>query len=40
VTLRLVFRDPDRTLRHDEVDPEVEAVVAEARKRFRATLRG
>ncbi|MEL6330482.1 MAG: phenylalanine--tRNA ligase subunit beta [Planctomycetota bacterium] len=39
VTLRLVFRDPERTLRHEEVDPEVDAVVAEARKRFQAELR-
>lgn len=28
VSLRLLFRDPDQTLRHDAVDPQVAAVVA------------
>ena len=40
VTLRLRFRDAERTLRHEEVDPQIESVVAGARKRFQATLRG
>lgn len=39
VTLRMAFRDPERTLRHDEVDPQVEAVVTLARERFGAELR-
>lgn len=28
VTLRMIFRDPDRTLRHEEVDPQVAGVVS------------
>ncbi len=39
VTLRLRFRDAARTLRHDEVDPQVEAVVGLARARLGAELR-
>jgi len=39
VSLRLRFRDPGRTLRHDEVDPQVERAVAIARERLGATLR-
>ncbi len=39
VTVRLRFRDLGRTLRHDEVDPQVSMVVGEARKRFQAELR-
>jgi len=34
VSLRMRFRDPERTLRHDEVDPQVRAVV----ERLTATL--
>ncbi len=39
LTMRLGFRDPSRTLRHEEVDPQVEAVVAGAKDRFGAELR-
>jgi len=39
VTLRLRFRDPARTLRHEEVDPQVEAVVAAARRELGAEVR-
>ncbi len=39
VTLRLRFRDAARTLRHEEVDPQVEAVVGLARVRLGAELR-
>jgi phenylalanyl-tRNA synthetase beta chain len=39
VTIRLRFRDPERTLRHEEVDPEIERVVSILRDKFAATLR-
>lgn len=39
VTLRLRFRDPARTLRHEEVDPQVAAIVKLAGERLIATLR-
>ncbi len=39
VTLRLTFRNPDRTLRHEEVDPQVAAVVAATGQRLGAALR-
>lgn len=39
VTLRLRFRDGDRTLRHEEVDPQVESVVAQAKKTLGAEVR-
>ena len=39
VTLRLTFRDPSRTLRHEEVDPAVEAVVAGLGVAVKAGLR-
>ncbi len=39
VTLRLAFRDPARTLRHEEVDPQVEAVLESLRRRVSAELR-
>lgn len=39
VTLRLTFRDPDRTLRNDEIDPPVAAVVAALAREFKAELR-
>lgn len=39
VTLRLRFRDPERTLRHEEVDPQVGAVIAAAAKDLRAEVR-
>lgn len=39
VTMRLRFRAPDRTLRHEEVDPQVEALVSAAHNRFDAELR-
>lgn len=39
VTLRLRFRDANRTLRHEEVDPQIESVVLQARNRFGASLR-
>ncbi len=39
VTLRLTFRDSSRTLRHDEVDPQIASVVAEMGRRVGAVLR-
>lgn len=39
VTVRLRFRDPARTLRHEEVDPQVGALVKLATDRIGATLR-
>lgn len=39
VTVRLTFRDPGRTLRHEEVDPRIEAVVAAMARRVGAVLR-
>lgn len=39
VTLRLTFRDPDKTLRHDEVDPQVETVVAQLKSDLDAEIR-
>ena len=40
VTLRLRFRSDERTLRHEEVDPQVESVVAAAKTELGAELRG
>ncbi len=39
VTMRLVFRDLSRTLRHEEVDPQVALVVERLRERAGAELR-
>ncbi len=39
VTLRLRFRDGDRTLRHEEVDPQVETVVLQAKNSLGAEVR-
>jgi phenylalanyl-tRNA synthetase beta chain len=39
VTLRMRFRDPARTLRHEEVDPQVAAIVTLAGQKLGATLR-
>lgn len=39
VTLRLRFRDPGRTLRHEEVDPQVNSLVARAGEKLGATVR-
>jgi phenylalanyl-tRNA synthetase beta chain len=39
VTIRLRFRDGMRTLRHEEVDPQVESVVLQAKNRFSAAVR-
>lgn len=39
VTVRMRFRDPARTLRHEEVDPEVAAVVSLAGQKLGATIR-
>lgn len=39
VTLRLRFRDPQRTLRHEEVDPEIDRVVSALKEKLAATLR-
>ena len=39
VTLRLTYRHGERTLRHEEVDASVAAVVAELKRRFSAELR-
>ncbi|HHN78330.1 MAG TPA: phenylalanine--tRNA ligase subunit beta [Phycisphaerales bacterium] len=40
VTMRLRFRDAERTLRHEEVDPQVDSVVRQMQERFGAALRG
>ncbi len=40
VSLRLRFRDPAATLRHEQVDPQVAAVVASLKKAVGAELRG
>jgi phenylalanyl-tRNA synthetase beta chain len=40
LTFRLRFRAPDQTLKHAEVDPQVDAVVDELRSKFNAELRG
>ncbi len=39
VTLRLLFRDPAATLRHEQVDPQVTAVVKQLTQSLGATLR-
>jgi phenylalanyl-tRNA synthetase beta chain len=39
LTLRLRFRDPARTLRHEEVDPQVATLIDLASKQLGATLR-
>jgi len=39
MTLRLRFRDPNRTLRHDEVDPQVNSLVGRAGEQLAATVR-
>ncbi len=39
VNLRMAFRDPARTLRHEEVDPQVQAVLTALRGRVSAELR-
>jgi len=39
VSLRMFFRDPDRTLRHEQVDGQVEAVVAALKSAVNAELR-
>lgn len=39
VTMRLRFRSPERTLRHEEVDPQVESLVAQAKSSLDAELR-
>ena len=40
VTVRLHFRDPDRTLRHEEVDPQVERFTSLAGSELGAEIRG
>jgi len=40
VTFRMRFRDPSRTLRHEEVDPQVEALIARLRHDLEAEVRG
>jgi len=39
VTIRLAFRDPDRTLRREEVDPQVNRVAEAAGERLNAKIR-
>lgn len=39
VTIRLHFRDPERTLRHDEVDPQVETIASLTTDRLGAEIR-
>jgi phenylalanyl-tRNA synthetase beta chain len=39
VTFRMLFRDPARTLRHDEVDPQVHAVIDRLKQDVGAQLR-
>lgn len=40
VTLRIVFRDPTRTLRHEEVDPEVGVLMNRMKSELQAEFRG
>ena len=40
VTLRMLFRDPAATLRHDQVDPQVNAVIDRLKSELNAELRG
>jgi len=40
VSFRLCFRDPDATLRHEQVDPQVASVVASLKDAVGAELRG
>jgi len=40
VTFRMAFRDPNTTLRHEQVDPQVAAVVAALGKSVSAEVRG
>lgn len=40
VSFRMLFRDPDATLRHEQVDPQVAAVVAALKDKLGAELRG
>lgn len=40
VSFRMVYRDPAKTLRHEEVDPQVESVVSRLREKLGAELRG
>ncbi len=39
VSFRMTFRDPEKTLRHDQVDPQVAAVVERLRRDVNAELR-
>ncbi|XAL99387.1 phenylalanine--tRNA ligase subunit beta [Phycisphaeraceae bacterium D3-23] len=39
VTLRMQFRDPERTLRHEQVDPQVASVVSALSEKVKAELR-
>ena len=39
VTLRMTFRDPQRTLKHEEVNPQVQAVVDSAARELNAEVR-
>lgn len=39
VTFRLMFRDPTRTLRHEEVDPQVDMIIGALSREFGAELR-
>jgi phenylalanyl-tRNA synthetase beta chain len=39
MSFRMVFRDPQRTLRHDQVDPQVAAVVERLKAELQAELR-
>jgi len=39
VSFRMIFRDPNGTLRHDQVDPQVEAVAAKLKDAVSAELR-
>ncbi len=40
VSFRMVYRDPAKTLRHDEVDPQVSAVVEKLKAQVGAEIRG
>ncbi len=40
VSLRLLFRDPEKTLRHDEVDPQMAVVIDSLKNELSAELRG
>jgi len=39
VSFRMLYRDPDKTLRHDEVNPQVQRVIDQLQRQLKAELR-